>query len=175
MAGTGPLDLKALADEALAAAIDSLDTIPTFDPDLLGAPDRAFIAPGPPAIDCCDQLTVHVTQLSNAPVGDGGLTAGRRLAGSVNWVYLAVTIMRCVPMSDSAGTPPSAEDLDAAAEQLDADAWALWNHIPNLWRAGLLFTLCGEVFWDAMRPLGPSGGCGGWVLGLHVSYDGYQD
>jgi hypothetical protein len=66
-------------------------------------------------------------------------------------------------------------ELAAASEQLNADGWALWNHLYNLWTAGLLFTVCDEVFWDFLRPIGPSGGCAGWVLGIHISLDGYNE
>jgi hypothetical protein len=65
--------------------------------------------------------------------------------------------------------------MEAAAEQVNADAWALWNHIFNLIAAGQLFQLCGEVFWDGLNVLTPSGGCGGSVLSVRVRLDGYQE
>ncbi len=105
----------------------------------------------------------------------GGLAAGRKLAASLNHVYLVVTITRCVHVADDAGRPPSAAELDSDAAQLDADAWALWNHLQFLWRSDLLFTLCDGVFWDGLRTLGPSGGCGGWTLAVHVVLDGYEE
>jgi hypothetical protein len=62
-----------------------------------------------------------------------------------------------------------------SAEQLNADAWALWTHIFNLLHAGLLFETCGEVHWDGLRSFGPQGGCGGWTMQLRVSLDGYEE
>lgn len=175
LAGSGPTDLQDLADELLNASIDALNTIPLFDPTLEGAPDRAFVCLGAPALDCCPQLTVHIPQILQAPTEPGGLAAGRREAGSINHIYLVVTSVRCAPGPDARGNPPSVADLTASAEQLDADAWALWNHLQNLWRAGDLFTLCGGVFWDALRPLGPSGQCAGWTFSIHVTLDGYEE
>jgi hypothetical protein len=73
------------------------------------------------------------------------------------------------------GSPPDPLDLDASADQINADGWALWNHLFNMVRADLLFTLCGEVFWDGLRSITPSGGCGGYVLQLRVELDGYEE
>lgn len=170
-----PTDLQAVCEELLTASAESLDTIPTFDSTLIGAPDRQFVASGSPVLDCCEQLTVHATQVQDGPTAPGGLAAGRKIAGKITHVFLVVTISRCYPVPDDRGNPPSAEAQDNASKQLNADAWALWNHLYNLWTADMLFTLCSEVFWDAMRPLGPSGGCAGWMLGIHISLSGYNE
>lgn len=169
-----PSDLQAAAEELLAASVDALDTLPGFDPMFLGAPDRRFVAFGAPVLDCCDQLTVFVPQVSDAPT-IGGLPAGRKVAAKINHVFLIATISRCYPVPDDKGNPPPVADLVAASEQLNADGWALWNHLYSLWTADLLFTFCGEVFWDSLRPVGPQGGCAGWDLGIHISLDGYDD
>lgn len=170
-----PLDLNSACEELLNAAADSLDTIPTFWADLVGAPERRFVAFGPPVLDCCDQLTVYVPQVLDAPLSPGGLSAGRKVAAKINHVYLVVTVSRCYPQPDAKGNPPSVADIEAASDQLNADGWALWNHLYCLWTADELFTFCDEVFWDSLRPLGPQGGCAGWNLGIHMSLDGYCD
>lgn len=178
MAGVGPGDLHELAEELLEACVESLDTIPTFAPGLVGAPERSFVSPGEPAADCCPQLTVHVAGISEASTEPAQLGTGRRASyGRINHVGLIVTIFRCVPApKDSLKyEPPAGVDLEAAAEQINADGWALWNHLFNLIRAGLLFSLCRGVFVDAMRQLPPSGGCGGWVMSIRVALDGYEE
>jgi hypothetical protein len=89
-----------------------------------------------------------------------------------------VTIFRCVPgpvQSKLGFEPPSAVELEAAAEQINADGWALWNHLLNRIRAGLLFDLCREVFFEGGRELTPQGGCAGWVFGFRVALDGYEE
>ena len=169
-----PVDLQAAAEELLAASIESLDTIPTFDPTLAGAPPRAFVTFGQPVLDCCDQLTVSVGQVLDAPTRSG-LSAGREVVAKINHAYLIVEISRCWPQPDDKGNPPSAAEQQAAAEQLNADGWALWNHLYCLWASEQLFTFCGEVFWDSLRPLGPNGGCAGWDLAVHIRLDGYCD
>jgi hypothetical protein len=170
-----PGDLHTAALELLNASIDALNTIPTFDPTLLGAPDRAFIDFGATAIDCCDQLAVNIGQILDMPLDPGGLASGRKIAARPPHPYLLVSITRCFPVPSDNGTPPPPDEIEEASRQLNADGWTLWNHLYNLWTADQLFTLCDEVFWDALRPLGPSGGCAGWVLGIHISLDGYGE
>ena len=171
----GPTDLWAAADELLIASAASLDTIPVYDPTLLGAPDRRFVDFGLTALDCCDQLTVLVNQVLSGALAPGGLQAGRQTYMRLNHVYFVVTSTRCVPSPADDGTPPPVADMEASSRQLNADGWALWQHLYSLWTSGNLFTFCDELFWDSMRPIGPSGGCDGWVLQIHVELDGYPE
>lgn len=172
MAGTGPTDLHALCEEFLAACVEALDSISA--PGLAGAPERRYVSPGTPAFDCCDQLTVHAQAITET-LDRNGLNQGikHRLQSRVNLVQLVATATRCIPQLEGESFP-SATDLEAAAEQTNADAWALWNHVWNLARSGSLFTLCDEVFWDGMRAINPSGGCGGWTLTLRAELQGYE-
>lgn len=174
----GPQDLFALAAELLQADIEALNTIPASAPGLDGAPERAFVSPGQPAIDCCPQLTVHVDSVLDADTRPGGLAAGRRnVTGKKNHVRLVTTIVRCVVDSRTGTTitAPLAADLELTAEQMDADGWALWNHLYNAWRSGELFSLCGEVFFEGLRSMTEAGTCVGWVLTIRVSLDGYDN
>lgn len=176
MAGTGPGDLYALATELLEACAEALDTIPTYEPSLEGAQTRQFISPGQPADDCCDQLSVQVSALRDAPTSPVGLAAGtKHRSGRVNHVILIVRSTRCVPMVDGKGNFPTAQALSDSAQQLDADAWALWTHLFNLLHAKLLFESCGEVHWDGGLAAIPSGGCGGWTFTFRVTLDGYEE
>ena len=129
MPGTNSLDLHVQALEILAAAENALDTIPIDDPALLGSPGRAFVSPGEPALDCCDdgQLTVHASAIQEA-LTKVGLNAGaKHRAGKVhiNLVTFVVTIARCWNWPE--GGIPETSDLEATASQTNADAWALWN------------------------------------------------
>jgi hypothetical protein len=174
VAGTDARDLHALAEELLQACVDALDTLPALN--LLGAPERSFVSFTEPAADCCDpgQLTVHVPTVGEGATEPGGLQAGRRFIRSrINHPVLVVTLFRCVPVSRD--MPPDADSLEAAAVQLNADGWALWNHTYNAMRAGELFSTCIEVFNDGLRALPASGACAGWILPFRVTLDGYEE
>lgn len=175
----GPPDLHALALELLAADIAALDTIPISAPGLEGSPERAFVSAGRPAFDCCPQLSVHVDTIQDAETRPGGLAGGRRnVTGKVNHVRLITTIVRCVPSTGNGQSmvdAPLVVDLEAVAEQTNADAWALWNEIYNMWRSDQLFSVCGEVFFEGMRSLAEEGRCVGWTMTLRVSLGGYND
>jgi len=168
-----PSDLQDLLQEFLDACEASLDTIPFFDPGLGGAPGRSFISPGQPQYDCaCDadgQLTVHALAVDSDPLQP--IKNHERL----NMVTMQATILRCLNVWADDGGPP---DMDAAADsaaQVNADAWALWNHLFNLVSAGQLFTLCSKIIWLGLRSITPQGGCGGWTLTVRVEYGGYEE
>jgi hypothetical protein len=168
MAGVDVNDLHILCRELLDASIEALDTIPSSAPGLGGAPERSFISPGIPAFDCCDQLTVHAQAVTEHPPGQSN---SHMKDARKNLVMLVVTATRCHDLEE---VPPPIETLETTAEQMNADGWALWNHLWNLMRSGDLFTLCDEVFWEGLRALTPSGGCGGWTLTLRVALEGYE-
>lgn len=168
MAGVGPGDLHLLAQELLDAAEAALDTIPSYEVNLKGAPARAFVSPGEPALDCCPQLTVHVAGSQHiSPVG--GLPAFHQ-KDRVSGPTLQITMVRCIPADEQ----PPTDEMQDAAEQINADGWALWNHLFNLWSADDLFTLCGVLSLDLL-PQPPSGGCAGWRLNVRTNLDGYQE
>lgn len=165
-------DLHAIAEELLQHAADALDTIPGFDPALLGAPARQFISPGLPVWDC-EQLAVYVPSIAELDTTPGGLDTGRRANRAwVNDVSLIVGIVRCCIPDEPT---PSALALTAAAAQLHADAWALWNHLHNVKSSGQFLSLCDEATFEPIIAAAPSGGCGGWTMTVRVALDGYQE
>jgi hypothetical protein len=169
----GPADLTALAQQFLNACIQALDTIPSFVPGLAGAPARSFIAPGPPVFDCCPQLTVHVAQINSLPHNvEVGHSASYTME---NIVTLVASSIRCVEALGTDGNPPTPVLQQQEASQINADGWALWNHIYNLVAAGLLFTLCGRVYFDRVQFLTPQGGCGGVAFQVRAELDGYME
>jgi hypothetical protein len=170
-----PGDLELLAESYLAACVEALDSIPSLA-GLGGSPPRSFVTHGRPVIDCCDALMVNIDNVIESPTGRvPGATSKSFKTGWTNLVTLIATISRCIPVPDAHGNPPPVAEMQAAANQLNADNWALWNHIHNLVVAGLLFEQCGEVFFLGIRALQPSGGCAGWVATVQVSLDGYPE
>lgn len=173
MAGVGPADLHDQCVELLNASIDALDTIPSLAPGLLGAPERAFVSAGTPALDCCNQLTVNAAPIAEAPAQPLAMGAGTRHQQQFrkNYVGFTVTVTRCGEWSD---LPPSEAELEVVSEQTNADAWALWNYLWNLCRSGDLFSICSGVYFDRLAPLTPSGMCSGWVLSMRAELEGYE-
>lgn len=169
MAGTGPTDLHALAVEFKDVCVAALDTIPTADPTLSGAPDRTFVSPGTPVADCCEQLAVVVNPLAARAAQPGA-------KAMINIVTLVAVATRCIPTGVGEGQTyraPKATELEAAARQIDADGWALWNHVQNAMRDGSFLGQCDVKEFLAMQQLAPAGGCAGWQLTVQASLDGY--
>lgn len=171
MAGTGPTDLHDLAQEFLDACAEALDTIPAYDAGLLPAPDRQFVSYGPVALDCCEQLAVHVAPITEAHSAPGLPKASFM---RINHVALTVTASRCIPTIEALGRLPTPFEQDAAAQQINADKWALWNYLFALIRNGQLFDRCCDVIWGPLLPLQPNGGCGGSSLTITVCFGGYD-
>jgi len=170
----GPLDLDALCDAVLAAAIDALDSIPGFAPGLEGAPERTFVTDGQPALNC-PQVTVNVgPSIREAATNPLGLGAGtrHRLDQWKNHVGIQVWFTRCRPQD----IPTNAANMSAHAAQHHADGWAMWNYMHNINRAGSadpIVSLCDEWFMDSLTPLQPSGTLSGWVLAVRAELAGY--
>ena len=180
MAGTGPLDFYALASDLMEACVDSLDTLPGFA--LRGAPERRYIAPEEPAWDCCEQLVVYSPGINDqltSPISPIPVTATRHRTARISLVFLTVQVGRCVPtgtMGKGPGAkyrPPTAEALDASAQQVMADGWALYNGIYNRLYQGVLSSRCDEWAWDGVAPFSPSDDCGGWIIRFRAQLDGY--
>jgi len=180
MAGTGPTDLYDVCALFLATSVEALNTIPDSSPGLEGAPERAFVSPGRPALEGCDQLTVHAQNVLDAQTGRGGLNdCKRNVQGKRNHVRLVVTIDRCVADSrqgqQNLTQPYLVDDLDAAAQQCNADVWAIWNHLFNAWRSGEFLTICEELCFEGATALPEEGGRAGWTLTFRVNLDGYGE
>lgn len=165
------LDLTSFLSTVLNASIAALDEIPGFAGGLEGAPQRAFLTAGQPALDCCNQLTVNAATTREANLEPGGIAAGQRHRWNVrrNHVGVNVWITRCLSDRDAI---PSIAEMEAVAEQVNADGWALWNY---LFRQAELVALCDGLFMDALTPLQPSGGCFGWVLSFRAELAGYEN
>jgi hypothetical protein len=111
----------------------------------------------------------------------GGLEAGKRASRGawMNHVALVITSTRCVTTGDvsalGAYSAPSPVLLGLDAEQGNADAWALWNHLHNVKASGDFLTLCDAAEFDALLALIPSGESAGWTWTIRVVLGGYQE
>ena len=179
-----PADLHNLALAYLSVCADALNTIPLLTsetPALLGAPVRSYVSPGLPVFDCPEMLVVQVAPINEGDTTPGGLDAGRRAArfARINQVALIGTAIRCVPTGVESNTgsysPPDVTELELAAKQINADGWALWNHLFNAVHAEQLLTLCDEVTFVGITPVIPSGGSAGWSVTARASLGGYEE
>lgn len=165
LGGVAAADDLFVVEEAFLAA-----SIAALDPTDAGAPDRAFVAPGDPALDCCDQLTVHTQSLTelgmNAGAGANARARGLQ-RGDKNEALLLIEITRCVPVPTESGGKivlPSPAAQQAAAKTISEDGWALWLGLSASLRDGPLSNICsGAVRLGALK-LPPQGGCGGWIF-----------
>lgn len=160
------------AQEVLDVSEDSLDGT------LGGIPDRIFRSPADPAFDCCpeqSQLSVHVERLYEEalePSGNGDGQALRANLGSVIKAIYTIVVVRCAPMMDSNGNPPSPAEIDAVAEVVEMDGWALWNGLRHAYLNGLIFEHCSGVTFDDGVPINEQGGCVGWLFTIRAMIPG---
>ena len=167
-------DLNDISLAFLAASIDALNKTPE------GAPERAFVSPGEPAMDCCPQLSVHTQLLHEVDVrtrtSAGALGAAKQIIrGGAITVTLSIMVIRCVPGNEEkAGRiiAPPPEKLQAAAALIDSDGWALWLGLTYALKHGDLKDTCSGAERLGGTKLTPQGGCGGWVFQYRVPIEG---
>jgi hypothetical protein len=156
-------DLFVVEEAFLSASIAALDQGP-------GAPARAFVAPGDPALDCCDQLTVHTQTLNELGLNAGAGANARARAmsrGDKNEALLLIEITRCVPSPQQVNGRvilPAPAEMQAAAQLIAQDGWALWLGLSASLRDGDLSEVCEGAVRLGAQKLPPQGGCGGWIF-----------
>jgi hypothetical protein len=173
---SGVSALQETAKEYLAAVQAALAT--TANPIL----DRAFVSPGVPSWDC-GQIAVYVgtaVEADTAPLMPP-LQPMRRVdqGRMLNLVtFTAVVIRCCVPVPTGEGPNllfPSAAAMQEVSDQTNADLWAIWNHLAQMKRAGLLFPPERREFtFDPAVPTAIAGGCAGWQIQVRVELGGYK-
>lgn len=124
-------------------------------------PDRRYVAPGAPAMDC-EQLTVHIERVFT---NEGDVTFEtaqplRRAPGhGLPAATVIVSLYRCTPVQDDNGNPPSAAALELNAQELLADGIMLHNALLVADDASRLgFNLLALNGWTNIEPIGAFGG-----------------
>lgn len=152
-----------IAKAVLAAVVDG------YAAEGVALPARQFVPPGLPAYDC-DLLAVQLVRT----FGHGGSlaaevlepqtpAAGHALRGAAFDIHL----IRCVPVVNDDGTPPSTILEETAAEVILTDAQLLLNVIVAAQRSGDLPGCSGLVF-EQWRTVTPQGGLAGGILTVRV-------
>lgn len=161
--------------DLLDAAADGLAAARTGH----AVPSRQYVAHGRPAVDICDdptstgQLTVHVdvsTGIHHRATPDHPNVPRTLLIQPI--ATFVVQVWRCWPTMEEDGAAPSTATLQAAAESLNRDAWALLTQIYAEHFASTLFqgVSCEAVTIGTLRPVGdPSGGTAGWEMTVDLA------
>lgn len=165
-------DLYDLAAEWLTACGDAVASA-------AGGPiPYAFVAPGMPPLDC-ELLAIWAggpAEAETAPLTPP-LAPGFRttVQGAVHLVNITCCVVRCSPVGDDRGNPPTPVQYDAAAQETMGDVWAIWNTTRKRHAAGTLFASehCRELFLDPAYALPIVGGLAGWQIPIRVQLDGY--
>ena len=162
--------LATLAADLLDAAGDGLTLVRTGH----APPERVYVSHGRPAVDGCEQLTVHADErraVWHRSMPDRPNVPQTCLLAPV--AVLVVQLWRCVPVAAEDGTPPTAAELDTAADDLLIDAWCLLTQLYGEHKDGTLFTgvTCRNVTFGDLLALPPQGGMAGWELRVEVGLD----
>lgn len=151
--------LRDLLDTLLVEAVTAID-VDGASP----APERQYVAHGSVTWDC-ELVAVNLVRVAAQLI-----EANLARCAVRHDARLAVTLLRCYPVTDSRGVAPSSADLSTAGRNLATDGQALWKGLTRAWSDGAwpVALPCNAVTWEGMEPLAPSGGFAGWRLGLAV-------
>lgn len=148
----------------LDAAVDALNLTPA------GAPARQYVSAGRPAMDCCGQVVAWCSALNReGAVGPGALAGAHEVMGGKPTLAISIQATRCDATIGRDGGRielPEPAAMEAVAQIIDADGWALWKHLSAEIRAedGVLSEVCSGAWRDGFVKLEPQGGCVGWEL-----------
>jgi hypothetical protein len=157
-------------------ASELLDAISDAIGDTVGGPiERRYVSPGRPVFDC-EQLTITLAGIGEADtvVGSSLAIGKRHTTGRVNLLHFLVTIVRdCVPTLDDNGNVPSVDEIEASADQVVQDVWAIWTYLYSAYRRGeLLGGRCSELIMDGAVALETEGTFASFEVHFRVSIPG---
>jgi hypothetical protein len=163
--------LNDVAEAFLAAAVAALAMTDA------GAPGRAFVSPGEPALDCCGQCSVWNQTLSDVALagGSGALSPAKKInRGTQPTILLLIQTTRCqIGLGKlGEGELPKPEDLSATAQMTNQDVWALRCHLMSELRHGVLAQICSGAEYLGSQALVPQGGCVGWTTTFRYPIEG---
>ena len=142
---------------------------------IAGTPDLSYVYPVEPVIDCCPALIVFLSALteeSTSPFTPTAAMGMRAAFGRLNLVTLNAWILRCAPRANADGSIDVTE-IESVAEQVQQDAWALWNGIYHAVRDGTFEDTCSDVHFGPSRPIREQGGCLGWAFTIRAELGGF--
>jgi hypothetical protein len=139
-----------------------------------GAPAVSYISPASlPAFDCCPALIVTgaaLTEEATSPL-EVTATGHRGSFGRLNLATLIVWALRCGAPLDADGSVLTTE-VNASAEAVLEDGWALWCGFYHAIINGTFTDLCSDVHFDRGFAIQEQGGCVGWQFQLRAELAG---
>lgn len=134
-----------------------------------GVPNRSCVVPGEVAWDeCqCGMLAVSIRRLYSSRVFPGDASQdGEFGACDIPYTVIeyAITIARCVAVTDDAGNPPPCSALDSAAQIWAEDAMAVRNGVGCCLADMIDANTIAEYTLEEQVSVGPAGGCVGSEL-----------
>lgn len=155
-----PLPVTALYDLA-EATLTAL--VAGWPDDAQPLPDRQYVSDGTVVWDC-ESLVVIV----NSTFGTDSDVAVEQIIQmgmgfALRAAQIGVLLLRCVPVVNDEGEPPTAEEIDGSANVILRDSIALMNVLVAAQTAGELATCQGLAF-ERWASQGPTGGFGGGLL-----------
>lgn len=140
-----------------------------------GPIERVYVSPGRPVLDC-EQLTISLVRIGEANTAIATtLGQGKRHStGRVNLLGFLVTVARdCVPVLDEKGNVPTAADIEASANEVIEDIWAIWSYLYWSFRRGeLLGGVCDTFIVDGAIALETEGTLAGFEMEFRVNIPG---
>lgn len=139
-----------------------------------GVPDRVYVSPSIPAIDC-EQLTLFIASISEAPtspLSPAEETALRGKFGNIILVGYVIDVVRCSANPQSLTVMPSPAALTRVAHTVEDDMFAIWNGIRHAHTNGEIFDGCLGVHFDGIVPLRDEGGFCGCEAKIRASIPG---
>lgn len=131
-------------------------------------PTRQYVADGNLVAWDCEQLCVSVEDTHSIVGNPAAESQDPDLAMAMRAATIGIWLVRCCPMMDDDGEPPTADAIDASAQVVLADPQIMVDALWNAQQAGQLATCRGLAFqrWTAV---GPQGGLTGGVLRIAVA------
>lgn len=166
-------DLHQIAVHFLTASVDALVYTDA------GPPDRQYVSPGSPPIDC-EQVVTCVQTLSEYDLisGSGALSRAHAVnRGGKPSALIQIQVVRCIPVpTDRNGKIilPTPAALQDAARMIDQDGWALWLGLSAAIKHedGVLHDACSGAERLGGEKLVPQGAFCGWQFSYRVPLDG---
>lgn len=152
--------------KALLTAVEEV-----FQDAFVELPERRYVHLGNVAIDNCEALIIQVEAAGNGSVVRRGEAFDNVQPGHVwrNVVDFSIWILRCVPVMDDSGNPPSVDAEDESSLELMTDMWTLWNGMRVKHAAKELFDNCTAIEFGDFLPYGPEGAFGGGRLQVTIA------